>query len=66
MQLLAQLPIEHSGLETKLIEQLQRLGIQLLGQAQQLPSKSLGKRFGQTLVAYLQALQQTQTPKQKA
>ena len=66
MQLLAQLPIEHSGLETKLIQQLQRLGIQLLGQAQQLPSNSLGKRFGQSLVTYLQALQQAQTPKQKA
>lgn len=65
-KLLAQLSISQSGLNDKLIEQLQRLGIQQLGQAQTLPSKTLGKRLGQELIQHLQQLQQPHTPKQQA
>ncbi len=63
-QLVGQLAIEHSGLESKLIEQLQRLGVQLIRQAQSLPSKALGKRLGQQLISHLHALHTSQPPQQ--
>lgn len=65
-QLLAQLPIAHSGLNDKLVEQLQRLGIQVIKQAHTLPSKSLGKRLGQELIDHLHQLQHPHPPKQQA
>ena len=48
-ELLKQLPIHRAGLDSKLCLQLERLGLNALGQAQALPRSALG----QTLATYL-------------
>ena len=60
--LLAQLPIQRAGLAPKLTQQLERLGLNTLGQAQALPRSALGQRLGQELVTYLQQLDHTKAP----
>ena len=60
--LLAQLPIQQAGLAPKLTQQLERLGLNTLGQAQALPRSALGQRLGQELVTYLQQLEHTKPP----
>jgi len=64
--LLGQLPIHGAGLEPKLALQLERLGLNTLGQAQALPRSALGQRLGQTLVTYLQQLDTHSAPKRPA
>ncbi|HIG36768.1 MAG TPA: DNA polymerase Y family protein [Oceanospirillaceae bacterium] len=60
--LLAQLPIQRVGLAAKLTQQLERLGLNTLGQSQALPRSALGQRLGQELVTYLQQLDHTKAP----
>jgi len=60
--LLAHLPIQYADLEPKLTLQLERLGLNTLGQAQALPRSALGQRLGKTLVTYLQSLDNTSAP----
>ena len=64
--LLRQLPIHRAGLSTKLSLQLERLGLNTLGQAQALPRSALGQRLGQTLVTYLQQLENSSAPTRPA
>jgi protein ImuB len=64
--LLKQLPIHRAGLDNKLTLQLQRLGLNTLGQAQALPRSALGQRLGQTLVTHLQQLDSSSAPTQPA
>ena len=65
-KLLSQLPIHSAGLEYKLALQLQRLGLNTLGQAQALPRSALGQRLGQNLVTYLQQLDTHSAPERPA
>lgn len=65
-QLLSQLPIHEAGLEVKLSLQLERLGLNTLGQAQALPRSALGQRLGQNLVTYLQRLDTPSAPNRPA
>jgi len=60
--LLTKLPIQRAGLAPKLTQQLERLGLNTLGQAQALPRSALGQRLGQELVTYLQQLEHIQAP----
>jgi len=65
-RLLSQLPIQHAGLGHKLALQLERLGLNTLGQAQALPRCALGQRLGKTLVTYLQQLEDCSAPSRPA
>ncbi len=65
-RLLSQLPIHRAGLDHKLSLQLERLGLNTLGQAQALPRSALGQRLGQTLVTYLQQLENSSAPTRPA
>ena len=65
-KLLSQLPIHGAGLEYKLALQLERLGLNTLGQAQALPRSALGQRLGQNLVTYLQQLDTHSAPERPA
>ena len=64
--LLNQLPIQHALLDHKLALQLERLGLNTLGQAQALPKSALGQRLGKTLVNYLHQLEDTSAPTKPA
>jgi protein ImuB len=64
--LLGQLPIHRAGLEPKLALQLERLGLNTLGQAQTLPRSALGQRLGHTLVTHLQQLDTSSAPERPA
>jgi len=55
-RLLDQLPIDEAGFSPVLNEQLQRLGLRLLGQVQALSRPKLGKKLGIELVQHLQHL----------
>ena len=65
-RLLGQLSIHMAGLEPKLALQLERLGLNTLGQAQALPRSALGQRLGQSLVTYLQQLDTSSAPNRLA
>lgn len=62
-RLLDQLPISEAGFSPALTEQLQRLGLRVLGQVQSHSRSSLGKKLGTELVQHLQQLYQNHTPK---
>ena len=64
--LLGQLPIQNAGLDDKLAQQLERLGLNTLSQAQALPRASLGQRLGKSLVVYFQQLEDTSAPNRQA
>lgn len=54
---LRQLPLSVAGLPDQLAESLRRLGLKQLGQLLDLPRAELSRRFGPTLLHYLQQLQ---------
>jgi protein ImuB len=56
---LARLPLEHTELEVSLIERLENMGIETLGQLLRLPTAELGRRFGPALLDYLGRLRGT-------
>ncbi len=62
-RLLDQLPISEAGFSPALTEQLQRLGLRLLGQVQSHSRSHLGKKLGVELVQHLQQLYQDHTPR---
>jgi protein ImuB len=56
---LARLRLEHTELEPWLIERLENMGIETLGQLLRLPKAELGRRFGPALLDYLARLRGT-------